>query len=54
MEGRRALGSISGREHGGLISLLSHGRVTRLDYTVQALTMALFFSENPRWYSGMH
>lgn len=38
-------------EHGGLISILSHGRVTRLDYTVQAVMMALFFAENPRWYS---
>ena len=32
-------------EHGGLIAILSAERVTRLDYTVQAITMALFFAE---------
>ena len=32
-------------EHGGLIAILSAERVTRLDYTVQAITMALFFGE---------
>ena len=36
-------------EHGGLIAILSSERVTRLDYTVQAITMALFFLEHPLW-----
>ena len=35
---------------GGLIAILSGERITRLDYTVQACTMALFFAQNPAWY----
>ena len=31
-------------EHGGLIGLLSSGRLTREAYTVQALSTALFFA----------
>ena len=39
-------------EHGGLIGLLSGGRLTREDYTVQALTTAFFFaaSDARPWY----
>lgn len=37
-------------EHGGLIGILSQQRVTRLDYTVQALQTALFFVDNQKWY----
>ncbi|KAL1526520.1 hypothetical protein AB1Y20_015230 [Prymnesium parvum] len=37
-------------EHGGLISILSKKRVSRLDYTVQAISMALFFAEHPSWF----
>ena len=40
-------------EHGGLIGLLSSGRLTREDYTVQALTTALFFAAKAArpWYA---
>jgi inosine/xanthosine triphosphatase len=47
-------------EHGGLIGLLSSNRLTREDYTVQALETALFFaleassgkSGQPKWFDG--
>eukprot|EP00964_Phaeocystis_antarctica_P009649 scaffold5254_cov52-Phaeocystis_antarctica.AAC.2 len=34
----------------GLIGVLSRGRVRRLEYTVGAITNALFFAENEGWY----
>ena len=34
----------------GLIGILSRGRIRRLEYTVQAITNALFFAENDGWY----
>jgi len=34
----------------GLIGILSRGRITRQEYTVQAITNALFFAENEGWY----
>lgn len=37
-------------QHGGLIGLLTHGRITRKDYTMQAVNMALTFCENDEWY----
>ena len=37
-------------ENGGLIGILSRGRVTRQQYTEQALQMALFFVENTELY----
>ena len=37
-------------EHGGLIGILSNGRVTRQAYTEQALQMALLFLENRELY----
>ena len=37
-------------ENGGLIGILSKGRVTRQMYTEQALQMALFFVENEELY----
>ena len=40
-------------EHGGLIGLLSSGRITREQYTVQALNTALFFAAEAArpWYA---
>jgi non-canonical (house-cleaning) NTP pyrophosphatase len=37
-------------EAGGLISLLTHGRMDRQDYTLQAIVMALVRHENPNWF----
>ena len=40
-------------EHGGLIGLLSSNRLTREEYTVQALSTALFFAAEAArpWYA---
>ena len=40
-------------EHGGLIGLLSSGRITREEYTVQAINTALFFAAEAArpWYA---
>jgi non-canonical (house-cleaning) NTP pyrophosphatase len=40
-------------EHGGLIGLLSSSRITREEYTVQALNTALFFAAAAArsWYA---
>ena len=37
-------------EHAGLIGVLSRNRTTRADYTLQAVEMALVFTENTAWY----
>ena len=41
-------------EHGGLIGLLSSSRITREDYTVQAVETALFFAAEAArpWYAS--
>ena len=38
-------------QNGGLIGILSNGRVTRQAYTEQALQMALLFLENGAWFT---
>lgn len=37
-------------QNAGLIGILSGSRVDRMDYTIQAIHMALIFAEHPRWY----
>ena len=34
----------------GLIGILSHGKLTRKEYTKQAIVTALFALQNPEWY----
>ena len=37
-------------EHGGLISILTAGELTRQQYTEQAILCALARARNPEWY----
>ncbi|KAJ8605133.1 hypothetical protein CTAYLR_000459 [Chrysophaeum taylorii] len=38
-------------QRGGLVSILTRGRVTRAQYTIQAIQMALAQYDHPTWYS---
>ena len=38
-------------EHGGLISILTAGELTRRQYTEQAILCALARTRNPAWYA---
>ena len=38
-------------EHGGLIGILSNGRITRAQYTEQAIACAMMQLDNAQWYT---